>query len=79
MHATVATFKYMKSKFQGMLWDSCVCVLFEERSGFKTANPMTFFFFFISGPGVNYSGCQITWAKFCKVSHRVNSIHEAAS
>lgn len=20
------------------------------------------------GPGVNYSGCQITWAKFCKVS-----------
>lgn len=53
-----------------------VC-LFEERSGFKTANYMPFFF--LSGPGVNYSGCQITWAKFCKVSHRVNSIHEAAS
>lgn len=22
---------------------------------------------FSPGPGVNYSGCQITWAKFCKV------------
>lgn len=21
----------------------------------------------LSGPCVNYSGCQITWAKFCKV------------
>lgn len=21
----------------------------------------------LPGPGVNYSGCQITWAKFCKV------------
>lgn len=23
--------------------------------------------FFSPGPCVNYSGCQITWAKFCKV------------
>lgn len=23
--------------------------------------------FILSGPCVNYSGCQITWAKFCKV------------
>ncbi|XP_025773219.1 signal transducer and activator of transcription 3 [Puma concolor] len=24
------------------------------------------FILFLAGPGVNYSGCQITWAKFCK-------------
>lgn len=33
-----------------------------------------FYSYFVSGPGVNYSGCQITWAKFCKVSNLVKAL-----
>lgn len=28
-----------------------------------------FYICLVLGPSVNYSGCQITWAKFCKVNH----------